>query len=181
MAPHPSLWFNSLGMLQPSEVEQTEPVSSRPQPKLNPPSAVTSLPWRQMFSCQWVEFLVKRRSSDWASGWDQQKWSWWSYRASLHVLTGYGSDPLGTAELYAFLLGAGNDVSTVSTCLSNLCTLGWSFATTPAHRRLSNVWLRLYHAYHRGRHSWFDLRYWQPQSLEDLPLEYIRRWFRISD
>lgn len=133
----------------------------------------------QSFGYRWWEFWQRQRLPSQNHDPNYDQWTTGSYQASLHVLTGYASDTIGIAELYAFLLGSERDVISVVICLNRLSRLARAVIPHPTPSLLFDVGGRLYRAYRRGRHSWFELRHWQPQSLRDLPLEYVRRWFRI--
>lgn len=97
----------------------------------------------------------------------------------VHVLTGYGTDPLGEAEVQAFLLGAKFRVF-------HLVVLGGLLQGVHRRRRHGMMLLsraevrsRLMAAYHRGRNSQFDPDTWKPEPLWETPLEEVRRQFAI--
>ena len=92
----------------------------------------------------------------------------------VHVLTGYGTDPVGEAEVQAFLLGAKLN-------LANLL-LGLALARIVRKKGLEgrrNLRDRLRKAYWRGRYSCFDPDEWQPEQLWTLSLTEVRQLFRI--
>ncbi|MEA5616303.1 hypothetical protein VB711_00400 [Cronbergia sp. UHCC 0137] len=93
----------------------------------------------------------------------------------VHVLTGYGSDPIGEAEVQAFLLGA------KFTVLNLIVGLG---LLRMIHRNLQSreefTWDRLQQAYKRGYDSHFDPDNWQPELLWNLPLTDVQKMFSIS-
>ncbi|NJO43919.1 MAG: hypothetical protein HC865_25995 [Cyanobacteria bacterium RU_5_0] len=91
----------------------------------------------------------------------------------IHVLTGYGTDPLGEAEVQAFLLGAKFRLTHI------VLGLGlWR----PIRRQLAHqadltseqARTRLWQAYQRGYQSGFDVDTWQPELLWALPLEQVQ-------
>lgn len=88
--------------------------------------------------------------------------------SGLHLLTGYGNDALGVAELQAFLFGTTGQVMSLLKCLKATRTEG-----------VAVVGVRLYRAYQRGRSSYFNLSTWQPESLWDLPVQYVQRWLGL--
>ena len=101
--------------------------------------------------------------------------------SGLHVLTGYGTDTIGQAELQAFLMGATGNITAL-----------WQYAETLHNRRQSRPFHpsalatihmapRLYQAYQRGQTSYFKFEHWHPEQLWDLPLEYVRQWFGIPN
>ncbi|MGK7891067.1 MAG: hypothetical protein AB4042_17195 [Leptolyngbyaceae cyanobacterium] len=151
------------------------------QPRFSPHALamLRSLP-RTTFGHQWLADWEGQRSSDLNHPIGNRS----LYYASLRVLTGYGPDTMGTAELCAFLLGCQTDPRSAAVNLNRLLALIWPWLTHPGlpdpNPSHTKVWSRLHCAYRRGRRSWFALHDWQPQSLSDLPLEYVRRWFHIS-
>lgn len=82
----------------------------------------------------------------------------------LHVLTGYGTDPIGEAEVQAFLMGA--KFRPVHGLLL-LGLLRMINRQRPCKRILLNVAeirTRLLNAYGRGRDSDYDPDTWQPEK-----------------
>jgi ubiquinone biosynthesis protein COQ4 len=100
----------------------------------------------------------------------------------IHVLTGYGTDLIGEAEVQAFLLGA-------KFRLLNLM-LGVGLLRI-IHRQLDRqqhlgntrdvVWRRLWRAYQRGRNSQLNPDTWEPEKLWELPLKEVQAIFLSSD
>ena len=90
----------------------------------------------------------------------------------IHVLTGYDSDPIGEAEVQAFLLG----------CKFNLANLLlYSGIKQRIKRKMGAnsdyyhlVRQRLLQAYQRGQNSNLDPDRWSPEQLWHLPLETVR-------
>ncbi|MFB2897015.1 Coq4 family protein [Aerosakkonemataceae cyanobacterium BLCC-F50] len=98
---------------------------------------------------------------------------------TIHVLTGYGSDPVGEAEVQAFLLG--NKFN-----LFNL-TIGLGLLRLIHKQLLLNQttvanfsWERLWRAYQRGSHVRLDPDTWQPEHLWELPLHKVQAFIGIS-
>ncbi len=96
---------------------------------------------------------------------------------SIHVLTGYGADPIGEAEVQAFLLGA-------KFHLAHLILGGGLLRVI--HRRVTHLPLlnaairqRLWAAYWRGRDSTFDVDTWQPEAQWHLPLSQVQALFHV--
>ncbi|MBW4657231.1 MAG: hypothetical protein KME15_01025 [Drouetiella hepatica Uher 2000/2452] len=86
----------------------------------------------------------------------------------VHVLTGYGTDAIGEAEVQAFLLGAKFRLAHVILGLGLL-------RQVKQQSGLSNgMKLRLRAAYRRGRRSQFDADRWQPELMWSLPLGEVR-------
>lgn len=96
---------------------------------------------------------------------------------SVHVLTGYGTDPIGEAEVQAFLLGANFHPA-------NLLLVGGLLhiihrQVTPLPLFSTTIRQRLWVAYRRGQHSLFDVDTWQPEAQWHLPLPQVRNLFRV--
>lgn len=98
---------------------------------------------------------------------------------SIHVLTGYGTDPIGEAELQAFLLGAHFHLANAA--------LGFGLCAAIRYRRRLGsieqspvvVRQRLRTAYWRGVQSCFNPDAWQPEQEWALPLEQVRWLYRL--
>jgi ubiquinone biosynthesis protein COQ4 len=95
----------------------------------------------------------------------------------VHVLTGYGTDAVGEAEVQAFLLGAKFHPA-------HLLLLGGLLRGIRRQRRLKQISLtqaavrsRLMTAYHRGQKSFFDPDHWQPEALWQQPLAEVQARF----
>ncbi|MBD2461592.1 hypothetical protein H6G89_11075 [Oscillatoria sp. FACHB-1407] len=91
----------------------------------------------------------------------------------IHVLTGYGTDPIGEAEVQAFLLGS--KFRPVHLVLG----LGLLNAIAHQHPSWQMVKTRLWNAYDRGRRSSFDVDRWEPEHLWSVPLEEVQRYYRL--
>jgi ubiquinone biosynthesis protein COQ4 len=97
----------------------------------------------------------------------------------VHVLTGYGTDPLGEAEVQAFLLGAKFRLVHVIVGLGALRAI----QRQRQHQILSlsheEVRSRLLTAYRRGCNSHFDPDTWQPEDLWERSLVEVQTDFGI--
>ncbi|MGF1460338.1 MAG: hypothetical protein ACFBSG_15095 [Leptolyngbyaceae cyanobacterium] len=97
----------------------------------------------------------------------------------VHVLTDYGTDPVGEAEVQAFLLGAKFHIA-------NLLILGGILRGLHQERHhfsvldASTVNLRLKAAYRRGQCAQFDPYRWQPEGLWECPLPVVRAQFGLA-
>ena len=98
----------------------------------------------------------------------------------VHTLTGYGTDPLGEAEVQAFLLGA-------KFRLPNLAILAGLLRGLQRHRHhqlldisQADLRSRLRTAYQRGCNSQFDPDRWQPEQLWDQPLLAVQAQFGLT-
>ncbi len=96
---------------------------------------------------------------------------------SVHVLTGYEADPLGEAEVQAFLLGAKFFLPNL---LVGMVLMGAIRRQLP-HLNYSQqeVRQRLWQAYWRGRRANFDPDRWQPEQLLEMPLDRVRHRFGV--
>ncbi|NJR65635.1 MAG: hypothetical protein HC772_10430 [Leptolyngbyaceae cyanobacterium CRU_2_3] len=90
----------------------------------------------------------------------------------IHVLTGYGTDPIGEAEVQAFLLGAKFHLANALLGLGLLRPLRQQLQHS--HLSREQVRLRLRQAYQRGYHSQFDVDSWQPELMWSLPLSQVQ-------
>jgi ubiquinone biosynthesis protein Coq4 len=93
---------------------------------------------------------------------------------SVHVLTGYGTDPVGEAEVQAFLLGAKFHWAHV--------ILGTSFLIMIQRRcpPQPDLWSRLWMAYQRGQQSTFDADRWKIEGQWELPLAQVQSLYQIK-
>jgi ubiquinone biosynthesis protein Coq4 len=94
---------------------------------------------------------------------------------SVHVLTGYGTDPVGEAEVQAFLLGA----------KFNPVQLALGLGLLRMIRRRSPLPVpqlreRLWQAYQRGQASTFDVDTWQPETQWSKPLAEVQASLQIQ-
>ena len=91
----------------------------------------------------------------------------------LHVLTGYGTDLLGEAEVQAFLLGAKFRPIHGLILLGSLNALNrQQHSSTPLTR--TAVRSRLKAAYYRGKNAQFDPDTWQPETQWEQPLTALQ-------
>jgi ubiquinone biosynthesis protein Coq4 len=93
---------------------------------------------------------------------------------SVHVLTGYGTDPIGEAEVQAFLLGAKFHPIQIVLGLGLLVMA--QRRVSPPH---SFLWQRLQNAYQRGQRSTFDVDRWQPETQWHLPITEVQAVFHL--
>ena len=97
----------------------------------------------------------------------------------IHVLTGYGTDPLGEAEVQAFLLGAKFHVANVVLMMGLLRSLNRQrrWQQVPVSR--PEVRLRLKVACQRGQAARFDPDTWHPENLWQEPLAAVQKQFGL--
>src|SRR6476469_1595214 len=93
---------------------------------------------------------------------------------TIHVLTGYGSDPVGEAEVQAFLLGAKFSTTNLLIGLGLLRLLYQQLPPNQPSRFNQMPWESLQRAYQRGQRSRFNPDTWQPELLWQLPLAQVQ-------
>ncbi|MCL6435937.1 MAG: ubiquinone biosynthesis protein COQ4 [Leptolyngbyaceae cyanobacterium HOT.MB2.61] len=117
-----------------------------------------------------VDFLEQHNLSPLTSGPRRKQ-----LHDSVHVLTGYGTDPIGEAEEQAFLLGAKFNPIQILLGLGLLHVI-----QRQSPERQPKVHQRLWRAYRRGRASCFDIDAWQPEEQWHLPLVQVQAIFQVS-
>jgi ubiquinone biosynthesis protein COQ4 len=127
-----------------------------------------SLPYGT-FGRTWADFLDVNNLQPFTTGSRRKQ-----LHDGVHVLTGYSTDPVGEAEVQAFLLGAKFRLANLLLGLGLLRVI---------HKRLGDQqqfsWDRLWKAYQRGRHSQFHPDTWEPKLLWHLSLAEVRRMFAV--
>ncbi|WP_225977395.1 Coq4 family protein [Nostoc sp. CENA543] len=122
------------------------------------------------FGRSWADFLDTHQIPPFTTGPRRKQ-----LHDGVHVLTGYGTDPINEAELQAFLLGAKLQLANMLLGLGLLRVI---------HRNLNYLqqfsWDRLWRAYQRGCQSQFDPDTWQPELLWHLPLAEVQKIFVIT-
>ncbi|MBD2326882.1 hypothetical protein H6G21_08360 [Alkalinema sp. FACHB-956] len=96
----------------------------------------------------------------------------------VHVLTGYGTNPIGEAEVQAFLLGAQFRLAHVIIGLGLLRIIHHhrrALQTSP-----QQLQQRLRTAYQRGHASRLDVGNWQPEAIWHLPLRDVQNLLHIE-
>jgi ubiquinone biosynthesis protein COQ4 len=91
----------------------------------------------------------------------------------VHVLTGYGTDLIGEAEVQAFLLGAKFHGIQIVLLLGLLRPIYKQLIFTQQITK-QEVRQRLRQAYQRGQHSHFDVDAWRPEDQWQLPLPEVQ-------
>ncbi|MDZ8239663.1 MAG: Coq4 family protein [Nostoc sp. ChiQUE01a] len=122
------------------------------------------------FGRSWANFLHEHNLKPFTTGSRRKQ-----LHDGVHVLTGYGTDPIGEAELQAFLLGTKFTITNLMLGLGLLRVI---------HKNLNSQqqfsWDRLWQAYQRGLHSDFEPDTWQPEILWHLPLTNVQALFSIA-
>ncbi|WP_193194160.1 Coq4 family protein [Nostoc sp. MG11] len=119
------------------------------------------------FGRSWADFLDEHNLKPFTTGSRRKQ-----LHDGVHLLTGYGTDPIGEAEIQAFLLGAKFRLTNLMLGLGLLRVI---------HKNLNYQqkfsWPRLWQAYQLGRHSLFNPDTWQPELLWHLPLTEVQASF----
>lgn len=93
----------------------------------------------------------------------------------VHVLTGYGTDPIGELEVQAFLLGAKLHPANLVISLG-LFRLVWSQGMELTRSQLHQ---RFQAAYKRGHQANFDPDTWQPEQSWSTPLNVVQDYYGV--
>ncbi|WP_292770706.1 Coq4 family protein [Nostoc sp. NOS(2021)] len=121
------------------------------------------------FGRTWANFLNEHNLKPFTTGSRRKQ-----LHHGVHVLTGYGTDFIGEAEVQAFLLGTKFSITNLMLGLGLLRVI---------HKNLNSqqqfTWDRLWQAYQRGCHSHLDPDTWQPELLWHLPLTDVQVLFSI--
>jgi ubiquinone biosynthesis protein COQ4 len=113
------------------------------------------------FGRAWAEFLDANHLDPLVSGPRRKQ-----LHDGVHILTGYGSDLMGEAQVQAFMLGAKWEPT-------NAAVLFMIVRGARRHGVLID-WEILRAAYQRGQRSLFDPNRWPAEKLWDLPLSCVR-------
>lgn len=122
------------------------------------------------FGKTWVDFLDANNLKPFTTGIRRKQ-----LHDGVHVLTGYGADPIGEAEVQAFLIGAKFGLFNVLLAIGLLKVIHQNL-----NSRQEFTWQRLWQAYQRGCHSNFDPDTWQPELVWHLPLTDVQAIFYID-
>lgn len=119
------------------------------------------------FGRTWANFLAEHNLQPFTTGSRRKQ-----LHDGIHVITGYGIDFIGEAEVQAFLLGTKFSITNLMLGLGLLRII---------HKNLNFQqqfsWDRLWQAYQRGCHSQLDPDTWQPELLWHLPLTDVQALF----
>lgn len=135
----------------------------------------------ETFGRAWVDFLEENELKPLTSGSRRQQ-----LYHGIHILTGYGIDVVGQAELQAFLLGAKFRPANLLLLLRLLQIISENYGEIYPHisdryayQECQNLQKRLWKAYQRGRYSLLDPDKWEPELLWNFPLVEVRTLFRV--
>lgn len=127
------------------------------------------------FGRAWADFLEHNHLQPLATGTRRKQ-----LHDGIHVLTGYGSDLLGEAEVQAFLLGAKFGWLNLALSLGLLRLLAQRSHLQDPAITPKLLWNHLLKAYQRGQRSHLDPDAWQPEPLWQLPLAEARSQLGIQ-
>lgn len=122
------------------------------------------------FGKTWADFLEKHNLKPFTTGPRRKQ-----LHDGVHVLTSYGTDPIGEAEVQAFLLGAKFSPFNIMLGLGLLQVIYKNI-----NYRQQFSWNRLWQAYQRGHRSQFDPDAWQPELLWHLSLTEVQNLLAIA-
>ncbi|MEL6384035.1 MAG: hypothetical protein AAFQ89_16595 [Cyanobacteria bacterium J06626_18] len=97
----------------------------------------------------------------------------------IHVLTGYGTDPLGEAEVQAFLLGTKFHFANVLVMMGLLGAINRQRQWQQVSVSRAEVRSRLKAACDRGQRAQFDPDSWQPERHWHEPLAVVQQQFGL--
>lgn len=97
----------------------------------------------------------------------------------IHVLTGYGTDPVGEAEVQAFILGAKFRWFNLAIAVGLLGPIIQHLRQGRLNLSPPEIGTRLWRAYQRGWQSYFNPDTWEPEKLWDLTLADVQKVFGV--
>ena len=121
------------------------------------------------FGRTWADFLDKHNLKPFTTGSRRKQ-----LHDGIHVITGYGTDPISEAEVQAFLLGAKFRLANVLLGLGLLRVINKNI-----NYKQQFSWDRLQQAYKRGRNSKFDPDTWEPEQLWQLLTTDVVALFKV--
>ena len=124
------------------------------------------------FGRAWADFLDTHHLSAFTTGSRRKQ-----LHDGVHLLTGYGTDPISEAQVQAFLLGAKFNV--MNLVIGLLLLRGIDKSQHQVSDGCHFSWDILWQAYQRGHQSQFDPDTWQPELLWQLPLVEVQALFKL--
>lgn len=97
---------------------------------------------------------------------------------TVHILTGYDTDPIGEAEVQAFLLGAKFNPAQIILAIGLLNVIHRQITPFPLLTS-AQIRKRLWQAYWRGYRATFDVDTWQPETQWASPLTQVQKQFHL--
>lgn len=122
-----------------------------------------------------VEFLNRHQLSPLTTGPRRKQ-----LHDSVHVITGYGIDPIGEAEVQAFLLGSKFHLVHIILGLGLLRIITKQLVNTAKNHSYKQIQQRLWNAYQRGGNSQFNIDRWKPELQWHLPLTQVQSQLKID-
>ncbi|MEM7716954.1 MAG: Coq4 family protein, partial [Cyanobacteria bacterium P01_A01_bin.68] len=116
------------------------------------------------FGKAWADFLDSNNLQPLTTGFRRKQ-----LHDGIHVLTGYGSDPIGEVELQAFLLGAKFGLLNLLIGVGLLRMVRKRFGN-----QTQEVKQKMWKAYQRGKSCNLNPDTWEPELLWDLPLDEVK-------
>jgi ubiquinone biosynthesis protein COQ4 len=99
----------------------------------------------------------------------------------VHVLTDYGTTPLGEAQVQLFLLGTKFRVRHIVICLGLLRPILRCLRQNRTMDQYPIVAQSLWEAFQRGQRASFDIETWQPEMSWQISLEEVRIQIGVGD
>ncbi len=121
------------------------------------------------FGRTWAEFLDTNNLQPFTTGSRRKQ-----LHDGIHVLTGYGSDVIGEAEVQAFVLGTKFQLTNFFLALGLLLVI-----YKHQNYRQEFSWNKFWSAYQRGNNSCFDPDTWEPELLWALPVADVQALFSV--
>ncbi|MGD1911221.1 MAG: Coq4 family protein [Rivularia sp. (in: cyanobacteria)] len=122
------------------------------------------------FGRAWADFLDENNLQPLTTGIRRKQ-----LHDGIHVLTGYGSDSIGEAEVQAFLLGAKFGLFNLLIGVGLLRVI-----RKRLHHQTNVAKQRMWQAYQRGKKSKLNPDEWQPELLWNLPLAEVKAMFCLQ-
>lgn len=126
------------------------------------------------FGRAWADFLDSNNLQPFTTGFRRKQ-----LHDGVHILTGYDADPIGEAELQAFLLGAKFVPIHILIILGLLKPIYQQLSQQTLDTFKPSIHQKIWQAYQRGRNSHFDPDKWQPELLWQLPLEQVQVLYKL--
>ncbi|CAN1209198.1 Coenzyme Q (Ubiquinone) biosynthesis protein Coq4 [Tumidithrix helvetica PCC 7403] len=124
------------------------------------------------FGRAWADFLDRNRLSPLTTGARRKQ-----LHDGVHVLTGYGTDAIGEAEVQAFLLGSKFMLLHIVLLAALMRRIGREVSLSGQGEKAIEA--RLKAAYDRGCESSFDADTWRPELLWEVSLAEVQQLFLI--
>ncbi len=114
------------------------------------------------FGREWANFLDREQLTPLTTGPRRKQ-----LHDGVHVLTGYGTDALGEAQVQAFVFGTNLELANLLLMVGLLRRSGWA-------------WPAAWRAFLRGRRSRFDVDRFAAEAFWELPLGKVQEILGIT-